>query len=923
MHSIIIAATIEPGIFSKTDTNPFSVMKTIIDGKADKIMNRDLNAVIMPDGDIQLEWSNAEERIPKSRQVLEQEIFRRFSTDKYSAFLFLGFSEKSVPLSDSLNFWRAFGGLFAEKIRMTPDREQIRQNITILLSADETQSVLDGAPLMTGAEYLNAGLLEIIWNGLNKCFAEGVRHYRGTVDEFILSYSPNVHLIGRVYFHLVENKKGDAPFAFLATYSTGISAQGASRHLPLKYALEEFAKDNDKLLDLLSTVHLAARESRLISEMVESGEIFHPLSMTTQEAYTFLKEIPFYENAGILCRIPNWWKGSTQGVKLRITAGDKQPSHVGMDALLDFRPELLLGDMVIPEEEARQMLLKSEGLAWIKNRWVAVDPEKLKQTLEAYEKSRDMIAAGEFSFKDAMRMQLNPKSALGIAEQSEDLELTNGRWLDTVLKKLRNPELIDNTHAGKALRADLRPYQQKGVNWLCFLHSLRLGICLADDMGLGKTVQVIALLTIIKSQGKDLTSLLVVPASLISNWENELTRFAPDLIFSIAHPGAPPERKIEPKDRELLKGIDLVITTYSLAQKYEWLHEHEWNYIILDEAQAIKNPGAKQTRSIKRLRAKNRIAMTGTPIENRLFDLWSLFDFINPGLLGSAEEFGKFGKGLHQSPDGYAKLRRIISPYILRRMKTDKAVISDLPEKVEMKTYASLSRKQLLLYKEMVRELKETIEKTDGIQRKGLILSSLMKFKQLCNHPDQYLGTGGYDEEESGKFTRLREICETILEKRERVLVFSQFREIIEPLKSFLDSVFGREGLILHGGTAVAKRKDLIDKFQGSSYVPFMVLSLKAGGIGLNLTAANHVIHFDRWWNPAVENQATDRAFRIGQKKNVVVHKFLTEGTIEEKIDKMIEGKIKLAQEVIQSGGEAWITEMNNDKLIELFSLSV
>lgn len=885
-------------------------------------MNRELHAVIMPGGDVQLEWSPSEERINKSRQLLEQEISRRFGKDKDSAFLFLGFSEKSIQLPDSLNFWRAFAGLFAEKIRMTPDREQIRQNISVPLALNEAQSVLDSAPLMTGAEYLNADLLENIWSGMNRCFAGGIGHYKGTVEEFIKSYSPNVHLVGRVYFHLVENKKSDAPFAFLATYSPGLNAQGASRHLPLKYALEEFGKDNEKLLDLLSTVHLAARESRLISEMVESGEIFHPLSMTTQEAYTFLKEIPVYENAGILCRIPNWWKGSTQGVRLRITAGDKQPSHVGMDALLDFRPELLLGDMVIPEEEAMRLLLKSEGLAWIKNRWVAVDPEKLKQTIEAYEKSRDRIAAGEFSFRDAIRMQLNPKSVLGIEAQSEDLELTNGRWLDTVLKKLRNPELIDLTQTGKTLKADLRPYQQKGVNWLCFLHSLRLGICLADDMGLGKTVQIIALLTIIKGQETG-PSLLVIPASLLSNWEDELTRFAPDLIFSIAHPGAPPGRKIEPKDCDSLKALDLVITTYSLVQKYEWLHEHQWNCIILDEAQAIKNPGAKQTRSIKTLKAQNRIAMTGTPVENRLSDLWSLFDFINPGLLGGAEEFGRFAKGLPQSPEGYARLRRIISPYILRRLKTDKAVISDLPEKVEMKTYASLSKKQIILYKEMVRELKETIERTEGIQRKGLVLSSLMKFKQLCNHPDQYLGSGGYDEEESGKFTRLREICEIILEKREKVLVFTQFKEITGPLKAFLDSVFGREGLILHGGTAVTKRKDLIDKFQSPSYVPFMVLSLKAGGVGLNLTAANHVIHFDRWWNPAVENQATDRAFRIGQRKNVVVHKFLTEGTIEEKIDKMIAGKIKLAQEVIQSGGEEWITEMNNDELIELFSLSV
>ncbi|MGD1075960.1 MAG: SNF2-related protein, partial [Thermodesulfovibrionales bacterium] len=711
-------------------------------------MNQELHAIIMPGGDVQLEWSPSEERVPKSRRLLEQEIFRRFGADKDSAFLFLGFSDKSIELSDSINFWRTFAGLFAKKISLSPEVQANRQNITIPLSAAESSAILDGAPIMTGVEYLSITVIADIWYRMNRCFLEGVARYKGTVEEFIRSYSPNVHLIGRIYFHLVENKKGDAPFAFLATYSTGLNAQGTSRHLPLKYALEEFGKDNEKLLDLLSTVQLAAKESSFISELVESGEIFHPLSMTTQEAYTFLKEVPIYENAGILCRIPDWWKGPARGARLRITAGEKQPSHVGMDALLDFRPELLLGDMVIPEDEARRLLLKSEGLAWIKNRWVAVDPEKLRQTLAAYAKARDMIASGEFSFRDAMRMQLDPKSALGVIDESQDIELTNGRWLDTVLTKLRNPESIDFAQTGKTLKAELRPYQQKGLNWLGFLHSLRLGICLADDMGLGKTVQVIGLLTIIKSQGPALPSLLVLPASLISNWESELTRFAPDLIFCIAHSDAPSGRKIEPKGRDSLTGIDLVITTYSLVQRYEWLHEREWNYIILDEAQAIKNPAAKQTRSIKRFKAQNRIAMTGTPVENRLSDLWSLFDFINPGLLGGAEEFGRFAKALHQSPEGYARLRRIISPYILRRLKTDKAVISDLPEKVEMKTYASLSKKQLLLYKEMVRELKETIERTEGIQRKGLVLSSLMKFKQLCNHPDQYLGTDGYDEEE-------------------------------------------------------------------------------------------------------------------------------------------------------------------------------
>ncbi|EKD40531.1 MAG: hypothetical protein ACD_75C00021G0001 [uncultured bacterium] len=313
--------------------------------------------------------------------------------------------------------------------------------------------------------------------------------------------------------------------------------------------------------------------------------------------------------------------------------------------------------------------------------------------------------------------------------------------------------------------------------------------------------------------------------------------------------------------------------------------------------------------------------MTGTPVENRLSDLWSLFDFLNPGLLGNAKEFGTFTKGLADNPDGYANLRKVVSPFILRRLKTDRTIISDLPDKVEVKTWAAMSKKQTVLYGEMVEGLRRVIEDAEGIERKGLILSALMKFKQLCNHPAQYLGQELFAEEESGKFARLREICETIYEKRERVLVFTQFKEMTEPLSRFLATIFKRQGLVLHGSIAVGRRKQLIEKFQGHDYVPYFVLSLKAGGVGLNLTAANHVIHFDRWWNPAVENQATDRAFRIGQKKNVMVHKFLTRGTVEEKIDEMLTAKARLAGEVVAASGENWITEMSNGELLELFTL--
>ncbi|MEG2871180.1 MAG: DEAD/DEAH box helicase, partial [Clostridium sp.] len=338
-------------------------------------------------------------------------------------------------------------------------------------------------------------------------------------------------------------------------------------------------------------------------------------------------------------------------------------------------------------------------------------------------------------------------------------------------------------------------------------------------------------------------------------------------------------------------------------------------------AQAIKNAGTKQSRAVKAIPASMRIAMTGTPIENRLSDLWSLFDFLNKGLLGTPKEFTELVKQMQDDEMGYARLRKMVNPFILRRLKTDRLIISDLPDKIEIREYASMSKKQITLYKKLVDEIAEKLKNTEGIERKGLVLASIMKFKQICNHPDQYLNQEEFKKENSGKFEQLEQICETIYEKRERVIVFTQFREMTEPLSDFLTGIFHKKGFVLHGGTPVKKRNEMVEAFNGEAYVPYMVLSLKAGGVGLNLTSANHVIHFDRWWNPAVENQATDRAFRIGQTKNVMVYKFVTRGTIEEKIDTMIEDKQKLAGDILSSAGEQWITELDNTELLNLLKL--
>jgi non-specific serine/threonine protein kinase len=488
------------------------------------------------------------------------------------------------------------------------------------------------------------------------------------------------------------------------------------------------------------------------------------------------------------------------------------------------------------------------------------------------------------------------------------------------------------------------------VQWLHFTTRLGLGACLADDMGLGKTIQVLALLLLLRRElaptdgsaqlpGVPGASLLIVPASLIANWKAEIAKFAPSLSVFIVHPSeldAPLMARCEryrqgpptddPGAAAPWAGRDLVITTYGMVARLEGLRNQPWRLVILDEAQAIKTPGAKQTRAVKRLQASARIALTGTPVENRLADLWSLFDFLNPGLLGGAKAFATFAKSLaEREHNRYGPLRRLVQPYILRRMKTDKSIIADLPEKTEVIAFCGLSARQATLYQRSVEELDRTLRDIrQGTQRRGVILAYLMRFKQICNHPSQWLGDSAYEPKHSGKFRRLAELCQQLAQRQEKALIFTQFRQITDPLNDYLRTVFGRPGLVLHGTTPVGKRRDLVEAFQRDDGPPYFVLSLKAGGMGLNLTAASHVIHFDRWWNPAVENQATDRAFRIGQTRHVLVHKFVCRGTVEDRIDQLIADKIGLARDLLDaSGGEKLLTDMDNQELLRFVALDI
>jgi non-specific serine/threonine protein kinase len=419
-----------------------------------------------------------------------------------------------------------------------------------------------------------------------------------------------------------------------------------------------------------------------------------------------------------------------------------------------------------------------------------------------------------------------------------------------------------------------------------------------------------------------------VPASLIGNWRQELARFAPSLRVFFAHRSecaAEELGRVAKAPAATLAEFDLVVTTYGLARRQVWLEQVRWPLVVLDEAQAIKNAGATQTRAVKKLPAGCRLVLTGTPVENHLGDLWSLFDFCCPGLLGSGNQFKQYVKQLGQRQDAhaFAALRRLVGPYILRRLKTDPNIVPDLPDKTEMRAECGLSKKQAALYERAVKDFAQRLENTEGIARRGLVLAMLMHLKQICNHPAQYLAGTAYAPLDSGKFERLRLLCEPVAERQEKVLIFTQFQALTGPLAEFLAGVFGRGGLVLHGGTPVGKRAELVRNFQEDEGPPFFVISLKAGGSGLNLTAACHVIHFDRWWNPAVENQATDRAFRIGQKRNVLVHKFICRGTVEERIDAMIQQKQAVADQLLNQESETLLTEMSDAELLRFVALDI
>ncbi len=711
---------------------------------------------------------------------------------------------------------------------------------------------------------------------------------------------------------------------------------GSHKDPSLKVDLAEFWAQGDHYHELFSQQFGHEIEQQVLVSLAQAAKIYPQLwsgmetaepaslALSLNEAFAFLKEWAWIlEDAGFRIIIPaRLTPKGRQRAKMRLHSGKSKStssksakSYLSLDDLTNYHYEFAIGNEKVSVEEWQQLVEMKKSLVYFRGQWVELDQDKMQEMLAFWQQQQAQ--------PDALSVQELLKK---LAEEGDSLEVDANDTLADMMVNLNDQSqlaLIDNP---PLLKAQLRDYQKRGVSWLRYLDSLGLNGCLADDMGLGKTMQVIAAMILEKQDNTQIQpTLLIAPTSVIGNWQKEIEKFAPHL-STLIHHGSQRE-----KNKTAFNGLcnthDMLITSYTLARKDSALLKSiVWHRVVLDEAQNIKNPKAAQTKAILKLAAKHRLALTGTPVENRLMDLWSIFNFLNPGYLDKQAQFRKNYELPIQRDNNQVQsaiLKQLIQPFILRRLKTDKNIIKDLPEKIENKQYCNLSKEQASLYQAVVTEVEEQLEDSEGIQRQGLMLSTLMKLKQICNHPMQFLQDDSpFTAERSHKLERLSEMLTEAIAEGDSVLIFTQFTEIGDKLSRYISQQQHIPCHYLHGGIARSKREKMIADFQDPQSLPsIFVLSLKAGGVGITLTRANHVFHFDRWWNPAVENQATDRAFRIGQKKNVMVHKFITLGTLEERIDQMIEDKQKMADSII-GNDESWLTKLDNQAFKSLIALN-
>ncbi|MEV4620988.1 DEAD/DEAH box helicase [Asanoa sp. NPDC049573] len=656
------------------------------------------------------------------------------------------------------------------------------------------------------------------------------------------------------------------------------------------------------------------RAVRLFPPLDEALRVARPTESTldTAAAFTFLRQAaPLLQAAGYGVQLPAWAGRKSLGLKLttRAKAAGKAlaAQGVGRDQLVDFKVDLMVGDEEISADDLHDLARLKVPLLRVKGRWVELDDRQLTAAIRAVEQHR----SGEMTIAEVLG-----QVAAGGDEELPLVTVDADGWLGDLLSGDADHRLRP-TPTPAAFQGTLRPYQERGLSWLDFLTRLGIGGVLADDMGLGKTAQTLSLLLSEREQASDVgATLLVCPMSLVSNWRKEAEKFAPSLDVYVHH-GAT-------RDAARLETADLVITTYGTALRdLDALRAVEWGRVVCDEAQAIKNSAARQSQAVRAIPARTRLALTGTPVENHLAELWSIMDFANPGMLGPAKTFRRRYQEpieVRQDEEAAAALKRATGPFVLRRLKTDKTIISDLPEKLEMKVWCPLTPEQAALYQAVVDDMLNKIGSSSGIERRGNVLAAMTRLKQVCNHPAHLLRDGSRLAGRSGKLARLQELTQEIVEEGDKGLVFTQYAEFGSLLQPYLAAQLDRPVLWLHGGLSKQRRDELVARFQDDTEPMIFLLSLKAAGTGLNLTAANHVIHVDRWWNPAVEDQATDRAYRIGQARNVQVRKFICTGTIEERVDEMIERKKALAQSVVGTG-EEWLTELSTEELRDLFAL--
>src|SRR5215470_15047541 len=668
---------------------------------------RSIVPVLAPSGRLKLQSADGAAELPPEQA---ERLHREFARGSGHGLLSLGLDDVGSPLPPALAYWRQLANRYMAAVCALPDiADSIVKPAVPPLPDAEFETIAAAAPPMFGAEYVSPTVLGVLWKDIDSALEDELGHSRLPFGTFLKSRSPAWNLVGRVHFNLAENRKDEeAPFAFLATYTTKLSAAAKAQHLPLGKALQEYAgtNDRDRLLSLLTPVQHAAESCGWLQVMVEAGEIYQPLRWTSSEAMQLLRDVPALESAGVVVRMPSsWHMGRPSRPQVKTTVGAAAPSQLGLDAMLDFDLAVTLDGDELSAAEVNRLLAQSDGLAFIRGKWVEVDRERLSRTLEQFQAIEQRAADDGLSFAEAMRLVAgagiggDADRQAAAADWSETLA---GPWLSETLSEMRHPDRAARVDPGSALNATLRPYQLAGLQWLHLLANLRLGACLADDMGLGKTIQLISLLLVLKRERSDAakrerrTSLLVAPASLLSNWATEIERFAPGLKAVIAHPSAMASDELKALGGAALAEVDLVITSYGTLLRATGLASTSWRLAILDEAQTIKNPGAKQTKAVKQLDALSRIALTGTPIENRLGDLWSIFDFLNPGLLGSAKQFSSYVKQLGEgsASNSYGPLRELVRPYVLRRMKTDRSIIADLPDKTEVKAFCSLSRRQ-------------------------------------------------------------------------------------------------------------------------------------------------------------------------------------------------------------------------------------